>query len=293
MMKAILFATCILLSLAFQVAAQQPAAMGPPKVIRIFREEIKPGKGTAHEKVEAAFARAFKRAKTPFSYLAVASMSGPSEVWFLEPHDSFAEIEEWDKGIEKNTALKSELEQLDEQDGALRSGQREILAVYREDLSYRPGVNIGQMRYFQIATIRVRPGHDMEFSDAAKMYRDARVKANSEDRYATFQAVSGAPSGTYYVFVPMKSFKEIDTAFEPKNRNAIIAAMGDDNWKKFQKLVSDSVVTSESGIYAFSPKMSNVSKEIASADPEFWTPKPKPAAKPAAAKTGQEPAAKQ
>ncbi len=59
-------------------------------------------------------------------------------------------------------------------------------------------------------------------------------------------------------------------------------------------MAGDGYLTTESNIYAFNPKISYVSKEVASADPDFWTPKVKPAAKPAAAaKTeGKKPAAK-
>ena len=81
---------------------------------------------------------------------------------------------------------------------------------------------------------------------------------------------------------------------EPKNRTGAMTAMGEENQKKFQGLVSDSIMSSETSIYAFSPKMSNVGKDIASADPEFWTPKPKPAPKPAApGKAETKPPAKQ
>ena len=54
----ILFAICVLAALAPQAIAQTPPS--PPKVLSIFREEIKPGRGAAHEKLEAGYPAAMR-----------------------------------------------------------------------------------------------------------------------------------------------------------------------------------------------------------------------------------------
>ncbi|MEO7136682.1 MAG: hypothetical protein ABI037_03100 [Gemmatimonadales bacterium] len=52
------------------------APEGRPKVLLIFREQVKPGKDSAHEKVEAGWPRAFAKAKWPTNYLAMTTMTG-------------------------------------------------------------------------------------------------------------------------------------------------------------------------------------------------------------------------
>jgi hypothetical protein len=54
----------------------QEAMMTPPKVLFIAREDVKPGRASAHEKVESSWVRAFNQAKTGNHYLAVTSMTG-------------------------------------------------------------------------------------------------------------------------------------------------------------------------------------------------------------------------
>ena len=83
-MKKTLFLLCaigVLLCGAAQALAQATGSMppGPPKVLQIFREDVKVGKGAAHEKLEAAYAQAFKKAKWPTTYLAMSSVTGPGE----------------------------------------------------------------------------------------------------------------------------------------------------------------------------------------------------------------------
>ncbi len=68
-------------------------------------------------------------------------------------------------------------------------------------------------------------------------------------------------------------------AFGTQNGDTFQAAIGEDGNKKLRELTNSAVLTSETNIFAFSPKMSYVSKEMIAADPDFWAPKPKVAAK--------------
>src|SRR5436305_4069569 len=63
----------------------------PARLLRIFREDIKSGRGSAHEKVEAAYARTFAKSNYP-AYIALDGMTGSSQAWFLERYDSYEEM---------------------------------------------------------------------------------------------------------------------------------------------------------------------------------------------------------
>lgn len=108
--------------------------------------------GSRHEKLEAQWPALFKQAGWTTPYLAMDSMTGPPEVWFVSPFDSFAALEKDNKDFEKNAALKAETEKLSEKDGEFISGGRSFVAIYRPDLSRNPNVDIATMRYFRIAT---------------------------------------------------------------------------------------------------------------------------------------------
>ncbi len=278
-------AVLLMLSVAWPAMAQEGA---PSKVIQIFREEVKPGKGAAHEKVEAGWPRAFAKAKSPTHYLAMTSVSGPTEAWFISGYDSLAAWEKDTQNNDSNPALSAELQSLSAQDGELLSNVRSVVATYREDLSYRPnGVNLGEMRYFYVTTMRVRPGSD--YSEINKIVRAAHEKANIPEHWAVFQVNYGMLSGTFLIFEPLKSLADVD-AFAQTHGQAYRDAIGEDGAKKLRELTSAAVITSETNIYAFNPKMSYPSKETVAVDPAFWAPKPKAAAP---AKTAAEkPAAK-
>jgi hypothetical protein len=260
----------------------------PSKVIQIYREEVKPGKTSAHEKVEVGWPRAFAKANSPTHYLAVTSVSGPTEAWYITGYESLAAWEKDTKFIEGNPALSAETQRLSAQDGELLSNARSIVAIYQPDMSYRANdINLGQMRYLYVTTVRVRPGTG--YGEINKIARAAHEKASVPEHWAVFEVTYGMPSGTFIIFQPLKSLADAD-AFTQTHGQAYRDAIGEDGAKKLRELTSAAVITSETNIFAFAPKMSYPSAKTIAADPDFWAPKPKAAAPAKAA--AEKPAAK-
>src|SRR3989442_1383003 len=84
-MKKVLFLLAVVSLLVSPVVAQaqdQPYS-GPPKVIRIIREEVKVGKGTVHEANETAWARTFAEAKSPDCWFGLDSTTGNNKAWLV------------------------------------------------------------------------------------------------------------------------------------------------------------------------------------------------------------------
>ncbi len=286
-----LFLVVILFSVSFPVLAQEP---GPPKVLLIVREEIKPGMMVTHARHSAEFVNIFSNLQTSNYRLALVPVAGnENEVIYLTGGKSFAEIESINRATDKkmeviNGRMKVKMDALNKEAPALHSAMRDILAVYRPDLSFNPGVSIPQMRYFSITTTRVRPGHDATYADyVQKIINIARDKAKVENLHvAVFQVVSGAPGGTYLIFRPMKSLAEMDDPIGMKVR----AGMSEDQRKEADKAVREAVMSSDVSTYAFAPSMSYVEKEFIAADPAFWGAKPAMAVKPKPKKRAPKPA---
>lgn len=235
-----------------------------------------------HEKVEAGWPKAYQKAKSKNYSLGMTSISGPAEAWFLQPQDSFAAIESSNQEMEKNAAFQAEIESLGQQDKNLISGSRTIIARYNARLSYRPNENMAQMRYFWIEAFRIRPGHYAEFAQDRSLINSVHAKADIDEHWAVYDVEAGMPSGTVLVFHALKSLKEVDE-YPSKHGAKYAEAMGAENGKKMNELRTAYTLSMESNYYALNPKMSYVSKEFAGADMDFWMPKPKVAAKPAAA----------
>lgn len=273
-----------LILFASPALAQETPPMGPPKVLLIVREEIKPGMMSAHARHSADFVQVFNQLNTSNHRIAMVPVAGnENEVLYITAAQSFAEIETLNRSTDQkmgsaNGPMRVKLDALEKEAPGMHAAMRDMLAVYRPDLSFNPGVNIAQMRYFTVTTTRIRPGFDSVYvENIQKVINVARNKAKADELHvAVFQVVSGAPGGTYLIFRPMKSLAELDNPVGMKVR----AAMSDDQRKDADKAVRESVMFSEVSTYAFAPSMSYVDKEFAARDAAFWSPKSQTSVKP-------------
>ena len=278
-MKKVFFVLTIslLVSGFCQVAAQN---MSPPPVLLIVREEIKPGKMPAHNKHSASFAQIFGKLQTPSYRIAMVPVAGSeNDVVYITPLQTFAQMEriqgETDKKMSTASgAIRSELDRLEKEAPDLHAAMRDMFTVYRPELSYDAGVDITKMRYFAVTTVRVRPGQEDQYAVYLRTLTNvAREKAKAELHIAAFQVIAGSPGPTYIFFRPMKSLAEYDLRIGPRVREA----MSEDQRKQADKMASETVVFSETSVYALNPQMSYVPKDFAAGDPTFWNPKPAPA----------------
>ena len=260
-----------------------PVFAQPPKVLRIFREDIKEGKGGAHERSETAFMQAAAKANFPAHILGLTNFTGTSQAVFLEAFDTFASIAEAAAVLDT-----PEFAKLDAADAELRISQRSVIAAYRPDLSYAADkTDLPKMRYFNIETIRVREGQGQKFAELVKLVVSAAEKSHDNQPVATYEVVSGAPNGTFLVLEPMESLKSLDQG--PQREQALMQAV--QNGPQTMRELGETVASGETILFAINPQMSYVPKEWVTASPDFWTPKPipvatkAPAAKPAGKKS--------
>jgi len=257
-----------------------PAFAQPPKVLRMFREDVKEGKGGAHERTEAAFMQTAAKVNYPAHIVGLTNITGTALAVFLEGHDTFASI------ADSQAVLDTpEFGKLDAADAEVRINQRSILAAYRPDLSYAADkIDLPKMRYFSIESVRVREGQEGKFTELVKLMVSAAEKSHDNQPVATYEVVSGAPNGTFLVLEPMESLKSLDQG--PQREQALVQAV--QNGPQTMRELSETIASGETILFAINPQMSYVPKEWVTASPDFWTPKPipvvtkAPAAKPAA-----------
>jgi hypothetical protein len=262
------------LALVYGLATVQ-AQNGPPPVIRVYVEGVKPGKNPAHEKSESAYARIYAKANYPAHYIALDSMAGANEAWFVEAHESFAAVEKAEKAGDASP-LKAEVDQATATDGEYLTSMRSLIGVYRADLSYDPegSPSLSKTRYMNVITVRIKMGTEQRLhaavTDLIKIYKNVSMPQAT----LVYQMISGVPSGTYLIFEPMTSLAEWD------KYPAMMQSIRDTSRGKFDAVegqFADITTLYEGRLMSINPRTSYVSKETIAGDPDFWAPKPKAA----------------
>ncbi len=276
MNKLIRFTLGVCLSTSSLVAALAQESAGttpPPKVLVTMREYLKPGRqGGIHQKSESAFVKAFNDAKWPTHYFAADSLSGKPRTVFFVGYDSFEAWEKDNQATAANATLSDTLDKAVLSDGDLLSSYDSGVFAYRDDLSLHGAVDIAHMRYFEISSFVVRPGHGMEWEKLVKEYRSAYEKAVPDAHWTVFQSMYGADNGgIFLVFVPMKTLAEVDHSMADSKKFA--DSLGESGMKKLDDLEASCISSHQTNLFAFNPKMSYPRDEWVKADPDFWSAK--------------------
>lgn len=247
--------------------AAQDDANAPPPVLQVSVESVRGGRGGAHTALEQRWAETFRRAGVPVYWLGATTETGPDQAWFFTGLGGIGDIEGMDQAIDSSPGLGGASALLRQADQDNVSETRSFLARYRADLSMPGPHPVATGRYFNLTTFRVRPGHENDFEEAAKLYATVMTDANADANWATYQVVSGMPGPTFIVFSLMKSLSEMDPGADAA---AIQKAMTDDREEKFSELASSGIISTTNMILRFQPRMSTLPDEFTSQDPSFW-----------------------
>ncbi len=271
-MKNSLLPFCFALGLsALPLFSAEDLPTSQPNVISIIREKVKVGHVAAHSRHEAGWPAAFEKAKHPYHYLALSSITGPDEAWFVIPYESHAKMGDDFERTDANKELSAETERLQIEDAQHVDSVSVIHAVGRKDLSYGDFPDIVQMRLFEVTVYSVRPGHEKEFEEAAKAYGAATKRAGVKTSFRTYQVLAGLPAPTFLIFSSMKDFADMDKGGEEFAKT--MGAANDQEKSAMSKGMREAVLKEETTRFRIDPKMSYVSIETRKKAPDFWLPK--------------------
>ncbi len=239
-----------------------------PALITIVREQVKVGRTADHARIEAGWPAAFGRANSPDFYLAMVSLTGQPEAWYIIPTASNAAYGEQMKRYDNDPTTTAELERLSRADADVLEGTRTIQAMARPDLSRGAYPDLAKQRFWEISVARVRPGHEADFDAAVKAYLAAADRAASQNQFRTYQVIAGMPVPTYIIFASVVSYGEFDRIFADGMKTFQSANPAEQ--AAIMKFSADATVSWENNRFRLDPKQSYVSKETRATDPAFW-----------------------
>ena len=243
----------------------------PPKLALLVYQKVSFDKAAESGKALAAAARACATIEVPNSWIVMDSITGQPEVLSFDPFDSFAHIDkayaEWGPIYAAHPELAKAQAQIM---GALVS-QRTIVAVRRDDLSYRANrIDLSKARFLRVLEVRLHPGHEGEFAEAFQKLSAAYEKIDSDLPWVVYQVNVGTPSPGFFAFVPMRTLAQNDDLMNICGK--LHEAEGEAT-ERMQQIAREAYTHTESNLYAIRPEKSHVSKGFAAGDPQFWTPK--------------------
>lgn len=234
-------------------------------MVTIIREQVKVGRSADHARIEAGWPAAYGRANSPDYYLALTSMTGTPEAWYIVPSANHAAYAE---SMKRDLGMQEELDRLARADAEVLDGIRTIQAMARPDLSMGAYPDLAKQRFWEISIARVRPGHEAEFDAAAKAYGTAAQRSTPSSQFRIYQVIAGMPTPTYIIFASVANYGEFDQMFAD-GMKAMAGATAAEQ-AALQKFSTDATITWESNRFRLDPRQSYVSRETRATDPAFW-----------------------
>jgi hypothetical protein len=262
------FRVLLLLALPAYGALAQAMPTAQARYINIYREQIKVGHDAAHARTEAAWVAALEKAKSPATYLALASTTGVPEVWFVEAFDTYSALGNARDMNSANALLSAELELISPADAAHIDAARTIEARGRPDLSHGAYPNLSLQRHWEITVFRVRPGFEPMFADVVKMYKGLVTRANSKASWRFYEVTAGMLGPAYILFMSVDNYAGFDASMA--DGMALQAKMTAEEGALWTRFGREGLISSEANRYSLSAGMSFVTAETRASDPKFW-----------------------
>jgi len=252
-------------------AQDQPKA---PKLLILEREEIKPGKVTAHAQAAGRFVQIAEKNQTNVYRVGGMAIAGnTNEIFYLSFADSFADYE---RTVDFPQPMVAELASLETETGDLHASQRTLIAQYVPELSYRPEAHtaaLNNAKPISLFILRTRPGTYQQVQEVGKLYLEAYKKAGiTEEYWLAYTVRAGMPGNTWIFVEALPSLAALDRNFEQQ----FTKALGEENLKKISAMIKDITLSEEDLLVTVDPKVSRPTKEMVAANPSWWQVKAQP-----------------
>ncbi|HUC55044.1 MAG TPA: hypothetical protein VMR90_13410 [Candidatus Cybelea sp.] len=267
-----LWAAAVVLCLAAPMAVQ-----AQEDYLDVFIVKVKPEKVTEFNALNKKWVDANRRFNGDH-WLAMETLYGEGNVYqFTSFRKDYADVATTEQAtmLAANKAFgKAAADKIGQDFMNCLVWSRTELRRRRMDLSRKPPADadsyaklVGQSRFLRTTAVHIRSGHVPEFEDLLKEVKEAGERNPDMPPLLVSQAVEGAKGATFYVTSLRSSMSGFD--HNPTMREIL----GDEGFKKFQKVSADAVETSESALYRFAPDISNPPDDIAKVASDFWHPK--------------------
>jgi hypothetical protein len=193
----------------------------PPTVLQIYRDFLKPGHEAEFKAVEEDAARICSELGFPHPHLAIESLTGRKEVWWLNAFESQSEVQRVADDYAKKPALVAALASIPGRKEALTEAPVNVYASYRADLSRGAPWKLAGARYFVVTVTKGDPRTDGPVFEAPDGTRFAFRPVATRRQAGAAAAAAGPDARVFavrpYWGMPAREWIDADPVFWKAN----------------------------------------------------------------------------
>jgi len=189
----------------------------PPRILQIYRDSLKRGGEAAFKAIEEDAARICADLKCPNPHLAIESLTGPKEVWWLTPYESEAEKQRVATGYANNPALMATLDGIGKRKKDVTGTPVNIIASYSAARSRGALWKLAGARFFVVTVTKRDPQIEGSVFEAADGTRFIIRPVGTRHQAEVIAAASGSETTVFavrpYWGMPAKEWITADPEF--------------------------------------------------------------------------------
>jgi len=158
-------------SLSAALSIMSPMSQSAPPRLLIVRDTLLPGHEATYEAVERDAAGFCASLNCPNVHLAIESLSGPKEVWWLTPFIDEADKQRIIDAYAKNAPLTAALAEITKRREGIVSTSVEVFTTHRADVSRGASWEVSRARFLIVSvttTASALPGSVYEAADGTR-----------------------------------------------------------------------------------------------------------------------------
>lgn len=211
----------LVIALGAVLTATLPAPEPPPMILQIYRDPLLSGHEAAFKSIEEEAARICAELNCPNPHLAIESLTGPKEVWWLNGYESESHKQRVASGYSNNAPLMAVLAEITKRREGVVGPPVDVFANYRADLSGGAEWKVAGARFFVVTVTTgapLLPGSVFELPDRTRfIFRPAYTRQEAD---AT--AAASGPGTTVFAIrpywgMPAKEWLDADPEFWKPN----------------------------------------------------------------------------
>src|SRR5207302_5956159 len=175
-------------------------------------QELKPGRIGAYNELETSIARIYNREAIPVFWVELESITGPSEVLYLNLFNYSEEMAMAVSELSAGLAAHPELAQM--QDRLLQeniSNATSVLGVRRDDMGYRANtIDLSKMRALRLSTVFAHPGYERAFMETEWSMSEASEKVHAQAAWAVYEVAGGLRGPALSMVPPLHPCRDAD-----------------------------------------------------------------------------------
>ena len=188
-----------IVAVAMLMAMLPRADEGAPEILQIYRDSLKRGSEADFKAIEEDAARICADLHCPNAHLAMESLTGPTEVWWLTPYASEADKRRVANGYANNPALMAALDGIAKRKVGLVGTPVDVFANYRADLSRGALWNVAGARFFVVTVTKRDPHTEGSVFETVDGTRFIFRAVGSRQQAAAIAAASGSNTTLFAV----------------------------------------------------------------------------------------------